>query len=1064
MLSNYKVVYVHRAKLAFVCSQLQVFMKSLVNLHIQNTIVTPNESDNYRQLVESIFLMRNLFNSVSESNYFTTIINNPVTYVKDTMINFCLKFNTISKVLKLSSIDPCPVNPNQIRTDDHADSIDLLNKIKKRIDIGSEIPCKQEIIDQVIADLESNIQNTAACQELVMQVPSEMQRILTASEVERELKEFEPWGLKYNDFEVRKKIGKGGFADVFYGFQKSTGKFVAIKKLQAITFSIHTMEMFKREIRVFSGLTHFAILPFVGVCLTPPYCIITEFMSGGSLFQRIHENLEPIDPTKLTIIALGVAKGMEYMHSQNVLHRDLKSLNVLLDADEFPKICDFGMSRILPQDGSMMTGSVGTSQWMAPEIISSGSYNEKADVYSFGIVLWELLTKEPPYRGLHEVQVAVAVLNQDIRPLIPETAPQKIAKLIKLCWDRDPNRRPDFRTIVSAFQTGEICFPGTNRDHVESYLSNFQTNPEKNMFSINDPSDVSLQNIINEIGGKSSSTAILKLKCILENENWAVHIPKTNLLSVLSSEIIQCTCAQYASDLVLVLSLVAKNGIKFGKQCSDSIISLFLKFGHTSMPGSLIVLNSVIMEREIVLPSRFISKVSSFINSNDISLRIQSTELCRDILSQGFVEDPAVLSGIAHSTLRNITSDPPISLLKPSLILLHLLSEKPTVSKFLSKSESCTFLFSDSCRYDDDISFFTLSIIYRISASNNVINPILTGFLSMFKVAISSFKDSLKEISLSTFANLLRFPNTFNLIKELNITKSLEKLLEQSSDDTLSFTLKIIAALLLNEITRESLLSISNTLINKCLLCIPSPLIISILNIIICYNGIVDINKVCLIIKRGLEMEDEPYILASIKLSGMISCNLEIKDLIMSHGIFNIIVPLILSNVHQISYFSSLAVSSFISSSGFDDRIIPFFDTIFKSFANTKLIKPNLTLLHNALYNPKICAICSKNMHFFSNLLLCDNEEDTIEALSIIYRIVSCPESDLSFDHDGMKEIVDSLELIWSHDHSERILNILDFFSYTDNGKNIIRSSNIHQKILNCSHPFSKRITSRLVK
>lgn len=150
-------------------------------------------------------------------------------------------------------------------------------------------------------------------------------------------------------------------------------------------------------------------------------------------------------------VACGAARGMAYLHSGNppVLHRDLKSANLLLDESYTTKVCDFGLSRVKAQERSM-TGNCGTVQWMAPEVLANQSYNEKADVYSFGIILWELLSRECPYDGMTAIQCALAVLNRDKRPEIPKWCPPALHALIKSCAKKEAEHRPSFAQILLA--------------------------------------------------------------------------------------------------------------------------------------------------------------------------------------------------------------------------------------------------------------------------------------------------------------------------------------------------------------------------------------------------------------------------------------------------------------------------------------------------------------------------------------------------------------------------------------------------------------------------------------
>ena len=154
-------------------------------------------------------------------------------------------------------------------------------------------------------------------------------------------------------------------------------------------------------------------------------------------------------------VACGTARGMAYLHNGNppVLHRDLKSANILLNESYTPKLCDFGLSRLQSSSNTSMTGNCGTVQWMAPEVLSNQRYNEKADIYSYGIILWELLTRSCPYEGMGAVQCALAVLNRNARPTIPPWCPPFLQVIIRACWKTDPQDRPTFEQILVALES-----------------------------------------------------------------------------------------------------------------------------------------------------------------------------------------------------------------------------------------------------------------------------------------------------------------------------------------------------------------------------------------------------------------------------------------------------------------------------------------------------------------------------------------------------------------------------------------------------------------------------------
>ena len=253
----------------------------------------------------------------------------------------------------------------------------------------------------------------------------------------------------------------------------------------------------------FQGMRHPNICLYMGACVDPPNrAIITELAANGSVWDALRLPLMPpyipsdgtqrgcwpshlytpdqthgAPPTSGGIqpsfahsvpippkgawpwelvkkVACGASRGMAYLHGGKppVLHRDLKSANLLLDESYTTKVCDFGLSRLKAQERSM-TGNCGTVQWMAPEVLANMSYNEKADVYSFGIVLWELLSRECPYDGMTAIQCALAVLNRDKRPDIPKWCPPSLHALIKSCVKKEPDQRPSFTQIILALDT-----------------------------------------------------------------------------------------------------------------------------------------------------------------------------------------------------------------------------------------------------------------------------------------------------------------------------------------------------------------------------------------------------------------------------------------------------------------------------------------------------------------------------------------------------------------------------------------------------------------------------------
>ncbi|CAF3750089.1 unnamed protein product [Rotaria sp. Silwood1] len=198
------------------------------------------------------------------------------------------------------------------------------------------------------------------------------------------------------------------------------------------------------------------IVTFYGACTEQgKYALVMEYMSLGSLYKILHKDKEPLNWSQRLSIALQTAKGINYLHKLEppILHRDIKSLNFLLETSHdgyIVKVCDFGLAQTRNETTrqSLLTHVLPcTLQWTAPEILRLKKYTDKSDVYSLGIVYWELAANEIPYDGYQNDVVSDFVRRGD-RLEIPETTPSNFSMVIEKCWAHDPNDRPDCSQLI----------------------------------------------------------------------------------------------------------------------------------------------------------------------------------------------------------------------------------------------------------------------------------------------------------------------------------------------------------------------------------------------------------------------------------------------------------------------------------------------------------------------------------------------------------------------------------------------------------------------------------------
>ncbi|KAL4110099.1 hypothetical protein PRIC1_001792 [Phytophthora ramorum] len=263
---------------------------------------------------------------------------------------------------------------------------------------------------------------------------------------------------------LTRKVSSGAFGVVWLGHYH--GQPVAVKRMidgedEAVSFS--------REIETMSRLSHPKIVRFIGCTWTNKKDLggVSEYMDGGDVRTLLETRKIELSWKKEKIsIAVDIAEGLAYMHSRSpkIIHRDLKSRNVLLNSSMVAKLSDFGLSRNRTYEETLTAG-VGTVRWTAPEVMLGDNYSEQADVYSFGVVLSELDTREIPFEekssktgaaGAPDMAIVIKVAKGELRPSFAPDCPDVILRIARACLQFDPALRPDSESVVQMLNDARV--------------------------------------------------------------------------------------------------------------------------------------------------------------------------------------------------------------------------------------------------------------------------------------------------------------------------------------------------------------------------------------------------------------------------------------------------------------------------------------------------------------------------------------------------------------------------------------------------------------------------------
>ncbi|XP_077128240.1 mitogen-activated protein kinase kinase kinase 13 [Ranitomeya variabilis] len=266
------------------------------------------------------------------------------------------------------------------------------------------------------------------------------------------LQQQDTWEVPFEEISELQWLGSGAQGAVFLG--KFRGEEVAIKKVR---------EQKETDIKHLRKLKHPNIIAFKGVCTQAPcYCLIMEYCAHGQLYEVLRAGRK-VTPRLLVDWSSGIASGMNYLHLHKIIHRDLKSPNVLVTHTDAVKISDFGTSKEL-SDKSTKMSFAGTVAWMAPEVIRNEPVSEKVDIWSFGVLLWELLTGEIPYKDVDSSAIIWGVGSNSLHLPVPSTCPDGFKILMKQTWQSKPRNRPSFRQILMHLDIASADVLGTPQE------------------------------------------------------------------------------------------------------------------------------------------------------------------------------------------------------------------------------------------------------------------------------------------------------------------------------------------------------------------------------------------------------------------------------------------------------------------------------------------------------------------------------------------------------------------------------------------------------------------------
>lgn len=1070
----------NRALLTYVCNSLRNFSSALRPKSSDDRLLDSEETLIFESIMPILSQIKELFVQQSEQKWLSFFLDHELNYVFERVHTLAGELNDAVMQLQLCENKPFAMDDVQEKTE----AVHDLGILQQILENMNAVDFETKIAD--IKELKEKLSKEAGIDN-----ESKKPKTLELSVIAESLSKFEKWEIDADDLVLQKLIGSGGFAEVYLGYRKSDGTIVAVKRLHQQQFDEHMLEMFKREVAILAGLKHFAILPFVGACTKPPFCIVTQFMSGGSLFSRLHakESADRLSPTQLSIIALGIAYGMSYLHDQQMVHRDLKSLNILLDADDFPKICDFGMARTKSTGSDQMTGGIGTSQWMAPEVLVSQRYDEKADVYSYGIIMWEMLTGDVPYRGLRDIQVAMTVINQNNRPKIPKNCPQNLAKFIRVCWHTDPDKRPDFKTIIRALESGAISFPGTDITKLKSYVQQFAQpsglteEAEQDVPAEIDPNSITEEQIAEYISElQTDESAITKLAAAVVNQDVVSMVAQFDIMPLLIERITTCQETHVIAPLVSLLAILLTEESLLASflesNGSHALLELLPKFCTSMIPKLLDCLICVVRVERCVFTQVHLARIASFLLCTDLTVRQTAITLLNEIADRQCYDDDSIFASVVENLLRNAVPEAKNEVLLETLNLLIKITQYEGAKAQLRCVEGPDRICCLMEHEDPTILATALRLLQLLFEGTAPKQRTISAFLAQFASVLGRADCDVQLEALNALTMLM--DNTL-VYKEVAAYKTFATAFGQcvESEDIIVqvSALRICFAFCSNSITADEFLALLPKLLGLLKSSTYAAILaaFSISALLAVNDPVTTLGDGCELLhaflSNALALESE-LTAPAVRLVGVLASTMGGAELLEQWDVMGSVASLLKSENQELEHLAVMAMTAMSAASPDSPVMHESIPLLFAACRDPSFGFYPLICLSNITVDPINAAAC---VEYLPDLFAYMQSEDRItvqRAVVTMFRILDAPEAVKAMQNpDFMNDFLQATSALWESEHAPILFDIIETLAANPEACRLLRDSGMAElvqgKLVSCqlndpNRPKFIRIRARL--